>query len=487
MKKNFNEDIYNNTDKNSSFKNLYNNSHLNQIKPFEGIITNNKDFQTLEIEKALNINQIPMKKPTFKEILEKKDIIFNKEYMDFNLLYTSINCYVKIYNKYDYSKLIVNEKNITVESIKKIMKLREWSFSDISTKNAKNNSSDNQLPNCIVNDTIDKIVHGRNAEEGINKEKPFFLFNINLDLVTCKLIVHKEKQKFRLLLLGNKKSSDDYINKIKIIKFNCLNSEKTRFYHVCEIINKCIILSDGYKSNIFGINCNKKFFTQHYMNVLNFVKEANSCDILIFKSFSSTSKCQRCITKKDYDHIALLIKDVNNLVLFDCIENHGIRIRNFTDLIILTEYLFYEKITFRKLMIKIEDMCEYISKNGPNALEFYNHYSIDSVSHNEIINKFYKILNQKLNTFINDNKNAKYDFSVCKFLCKSKKTPNNGNLNRNSYFCSELVAAVYMFCDIMSDEFDPFDYLPGDFGEKGKIEFINGFNFGPEFIIDFSE
>ena len=346
MKRNYNEDIYN-TDKNISIQDLYNISDLNQITTFEGVISINKDFQTLEIEKALNINQIPNKKPNFKETLEKKDKIFNKEYMDFNSLYTSINCYVKIYNKYDYSKLIVNEKNIIVESIKKVMKLREWSFSDISTKNAKNNSSDNQLPNCIVNDTIDKIVTGRDAEEQINKEKPFYLLNINLDLVTCKLIVHKEKQKFRLLLLGHKKSPNNYINQIKIIKFNCVNSEKTRFYHVCELINKCIILSDGYKSNIFGINCNKNYFTQNYINILNFVKEANSCDILLFKNFSSTSKCQRCITKGDYDHIALLIKSENKLILFDCIDKHGIRIRNFTDLIILTENLSYEKIVYR--------------------------------------------------------------------------------------------------------------------------------------------
>lgn len=486
MKNTFNEDNYN-TDKNLSFQNLNNIYDLYQINSYEGVISSYKDFQILEIEKALNNYEIPKKKPTIKEILEKKDLLFNKEYMEFNRLFASINCYVKIYNKYDYGKLVVNEKNITVQSIKKVMKLREWSFSDISTKNAKNNSSDNQLPNCIVNDTIDKILTGRNAEEQINKEKPFFLFNINLDLVTCKLVVHKEKQKFRLLLLGNKRSSDNYINKNKTIKFNCLNSEKTRFYHICEIINKCIILSDGYKSNFFGINYHKNYFTQHYINVINFVKEANSCDILLFKSFSSTSKCQRCITKGDYDHIVLLIKNENNLILFDCIDNYGIRLRNFTDLIILTEYLSYEKIVYRKLMINIEDMCEYISKKGPDNLEFFNYYTTDSMSHNEIKNKFYRILNQKLNIFIKDNKNAKYDFSVCKFLCKSKKTPNCHNLNRNSYFCSELVAAVYMYCDIMSKEFDPFDYLPGDFSEKGKIEFVNGFIFGPEIIIDFSE
>ena len=38
----------------------------------------------------------------------------------------------------------------------------------------------------------------------------------------------------------------------------------------------------------------------------------------------------------------------------------------------------------------------------------------------------------------------------------------------------------------MEKKFDPSTYLPKDFTEKGKIEFINGFHFNEETIIDFS-
>ena len=85
------------------------------------------------------------------------------------------------------------------------------------------------------------------------------------------------------------------------------------------------------------------------------------------------------------------------------------------------------------------------------------------------------------------NRNAKYEFSICKYLCNSKEVKNNIDLSRkNKYFCSELIASIYMYCNIMEKKFDPSTYLPKDFTEKGKIEFINGFHFNEETIIDFS-
>lgn len=480
-----NNTFNNNTEKIDSLKEVSNNNEIHQLTLINGIISSYKDLQSLKIEKILKNDSNPTKKLSFKEILEKRDILFNKEYLTSNSLYASIYCYIKTNSKYDYGNLIVSNQKIVVELIKKAMKIREWSFSDISTVNAKNNSTDNQIPNFIMNDTIDKIVTGRNVEKGINSELPIYLLNINLDLVTCKFIVHKEKKKFRLLLLGNK-VDENYFKSIKIIKFNCKNVENSRFYQVCEVINKSIFLSEGYKGNIFGVNCNQYYFYKPYINVLNFVKEANTCDILLFKSFSSSSKCQRCITKGNFDHIALLMKEENDLLLYDCIEEDGVRLRNFIDLISLDQNLNYEKIVYRKLNISIEDIIEYIHKYNIDKYENIDNYIIEKMSPNEIRNKFYKILNMKMKSFINNNINAKYYFPFCDFICKSTKSKNEKNLTKNTYFCSELIASVYMFCNIMRDEFDPKNYLPGSFSEKEKIEFINGFHLESETIIDFS-
>ena len=68
---------------------------LNKLTELKGIISGFKDFKTLQMEKILNENKIPTKKPSLKKIFENKNILFNKEFTDINGLYSSINCYIK--------------------------------------------------------------------------------------------------------------------------------------------------------------------------------------------------------------------------------------------------------------------------------------------------------------------------------------------------------------------------------------------------------
>ena len=89
-------------------------------------------------------------------------------------------------------------------------------------------------------------------------------------------------------------------------------------------MNKSIILSEGYKQNKFGINFFKNYFTQSSTDVLNFVKEANTGDILLFKNYSKKNSFQRKLLVSEYNHISLIIKNNNNLKLYDCIQDSGI-------------------------------------------------------------------------------------------------------------------------------------------------------------------
>ena len=456
--------------------------NLNQFTSIEGIISSYKDPPTKEIEKILNPDIIPQ--PSLKEILQQKDYKFTKEYLKFNNLYTSLICYVKIFKDYERGCLTVSNKNIIIELNKKLIKLKKQSFSDISESKIKNNSTQKELPNYLVNDTIDKILTGKNVEKE-KDEKPKYILNINLDLVSCKLVIHKEKQKCRLLLLGYKKGNN--LKNIKIIKFNCVNVEKTKFYRFCNVLNKSIILSEGYKMNKFGINFFNNYFTQSSIDFLNFVREANTGDILLFKNYSRKESFQRKIMGSEYNHISLVIKNNNNLRLYDCIQDIGIRLLNILDCMKLMWNLGAKKISLRKLNINIEDMENYIHENNFDKYENVDKYQLSNISVNEIKNKFYQIINNKVENFIINNSNSKYEFSICQYLCNSKKEINHIDINKkNKYFCSELVACVYMYCNIMEKKYDPSTYLPKDFTEKGKIEFINGFHFGPETIIDFS-
>ena len=124
--------------------------------------------------------------------------------------------------------------------------------------------------------------------------------------------------------------------------------------------------------------------------------------------------------------------------------------------------------------IYVAKVLNELNTNNIDKYENVDNYQIDKMSVNEIKNKFYQIINKKVENFIINNANSNYEFSICKFICSSKKKLNQIDLSKkNKYFCSELIACVYMYCNIMKKKYDPSTYLPKDFSEKGKIEFIN--------------
>jgi len=113
------------------------------------------------------------------------------------------------------------------------------------------------------------------------------------------------------------------------------------------------------------------------------------------------------------------IKNNNQMKLYDCIEGADIRLLDFVDYILLMRNLGSKKIAWRKLSINIEDMENYINEYNIDKYENLDIYQLDKISINEIRKKFYQIINQKIENFINLNRDSKYEFSVCKYLCNS--------------------------------------------------------------------
>ena len=128
----------------------------------------------------------------------------------------------------------------------------------------------------------------------------------------------------------------------------------------------------------------------------------------------------------EYDHVSLVLKNNENKIveLYDCIKSENIRLRDFSDSLSLYINIDTEKIVTRKLNISIEDMEKYIHNFNLNKYENIDKYYLDNMSINEIKNKFYQIINKKVENFIINNSNAKYEFSICKYLCNSKKEKN---------------------------------------------------------------
>ena len=395
-----------------------------------------------------NLNQL--KTPIIKDILSKRKHTFIKEYLKMNSISISTTCSVKTDNVYKTGQLILKNSKLIINQY-------------------ESNKTEQKRINNSINQHVDIL---------------FPIFFIDFNMVTCELVVHKTKQKFRLIILGKnlkKKdydNNDDFIYKYRVVKFAMLYQSKEVFNLICENINKSIILSYGSKYNIFSISIRNNFCKEYFINYKKFALEANSGDIILFKGYSNDSKFQRFLTGADYDHVGIMVKNKYGLNLYESTGKDGAKLRPWEDFIIYYWYLLYDVMSFRKLKIDDETKKLYI-------LEQNNGEKIEDINDNKKLNeKFYFYFNKKIDEFISKSEHKKYYFSKIGYFCHSKMKKKS--LIRESYSCSELIGALYYYVGIITDELEASNYLPGHFSRNGEVAFKKGFQLGEEYIIDFS-
>ena len=402
---------------------------------------------------------------------------------------SSIMCELKLYNHYEQGYLQIT-KNTLVVLRNKIETESKNTRNELPTEKIK----DLQKYNNNSIETVEWASLSTSINQNKNINNNFLLF-LNFNLITCKLVIHKEKQKFRILILG--KDNNKTIYQYRTIKFKLTNVNRALFDRVCTNINNSIISSKGYKENIINVSLNKCFCKDYYISCKDFYKLANTGDLVLFKNFSFYSKCQRSITKGEYDHIGLLIKYCNELFLYEITGKDGVILRKWYEFIYYYWFLLCEKMTFRRLNVTQDAMTKFISNNHNEFCHCHSyresHYvSKFSDSNVNITNKydlekeFYYLLSMKIDLFLQKVKGSKYYFSLWKYLCKEKyKNKKTDNFKSKGYFCSELIAAVYNFCEILDDKINITNYLPSSFAQNGDASFNKGFSLGPEYIIIF--
>ena len=402
---------------------------------------------------------------------------------------SSVPCEIKINDIYEQGYLQI-KNNLLIILRNKIEEPPSNFISDIGIEKIIDCKKYNSTMNTDISTDISSI-----SNKNKNSKDNFLLF-LDFNLITCKIFVHKTKNKFRLLILG--KTNNNEIYKQRIIKFKMINSEKITFNNICKNINYQIQLSDGYQENKLNASLNKYFCQDYFIDSNEFSKKAKTCDIILFRSYSKCSRCQRCITRGHYDHIGLLVKICNELFVYETTGKDGAILRKWKEFLNYYWYLLCEKMTFRKLIATQEAMKKFImnnnegnanlgKKNNSNYNSGFSDSNVGTLSKAEIENQFYCLLRTKLDDFIQKVTGKKYYFSVCQYLFKglnkNKITPNFKN---QGYFCSELIAAAYNYCGILSNKMNITNYLPSSFAENGDAAFNEGFNFGPEYIIIFS-
>ena len=428
----------------------------------------------LEEKVTLPIIQIPralfdyieknLHKPKdIKKVLASRKSNFEKEYLELNEVQVSSTCEVKINSKYKYGHLTLYKSKMTINEFE-------------STK-IRYDLNDNSMTSFNFN----------NDDLTSREDILYPIFFIDFNLVTCDLIIHKTKQKFRLIILGRNleekdyDNDNDYISKYRVVKFKMPSNSSQVFKFVCEEINKSIILSKGYSNNLFSINIRKNFCIEYFMGHKQFARSGKTGDILLFRGYAGESKFQRMITNVEYDHVAILVKQDNILHVYESTGKDGVKLRPWQEFLTYLWYLLYEKMVFRPLIVSERRMEEYINEYK----ESLNDESSSTILNNEksIKEQFYKILNKKVNDFIKKSEDKKYSFSKLGFLCESHMRKDT---IRKGYSCSELVSACYYHAGLITEKLDASNYLPGNFSRLGKVMFKEGISLGEEFIIDFA-
>ena len=429
--------------------------------------SNTKTIITIPISLLNFLKKEYIRPFTTKKILSDRKIHFIQEYLQLNTISISSTCYVKTDINYKYGHLTLYNSKLAI-----------------------NQYESNKLSSNIEEQTLyyNRSITPISINEDFRSKEDIFypLFFIDFNLVTCQLVIHKTKQKCRLVILGkNLEENDfnngkDYIYKFRVVKFKMPDILEKKFTLICEAINKSIILSNGYRNNIFSINLRKNFCIEYFINYKEFSTKANTGDILLFRGYSNESHLQRAFTNADYDHVAVLLKKNNILYVYESTGKDGVKLRPWQEFITYLWYLLYEKMVFRPLIISEERMKNYIIKENNKILD-----DIDINNSTIIKEKFYYFLNKKVNSFIEHTEDKKYSFSKTGYICSSPMNKNSIT-NRKGYSCSELVAACYYHSGIISDELEASNYLPGAFSRNGRTAFNPGFELGKEYIIDFT-
>ena len=454
-----NKDIHSDSNVKNSLKGTLGTSNFikRDKKEIENIQLNNS-ISFLENNLALNSQKTHIsntikenKNSHLKSILEEKDKIYEEEYKNkkqpiflTNALYeynkNIINCSLLLKNNelYILNKLVneplfmSSEKDLILDNIKK----------NINYYNYKSNDKSLIEENKLI------II-----EKSYNLSNP--LFFINFDLLSCSLFLHKKSKWINIIILGYNKSINIYIpNKEKYDKFLYL-------------INGRIFNSEGYKTNLFELSLRKTpiFIRHNFISLKEFESTAKTGDLLLFKSRFCGSKFQRLLSGDNYDHIGLFERKYDILSIYQSSLNGNIGFLFWDSFIDNSLYLYYDLVTYRRLNIEAENEKE--------------------------LKKKQKELENKFENFVQDTKKKKYYLSIKKLIFCSDLEENQakGEWDKvEGFSCSSLAIAFYIQIGAIKYEKNIHSVRPGDFQyNKDKLTFNDGFSFGPERIIEFSD
>jgi uncharacterized protein YycO len=185
----------------------------------------------------------------------------------------------------------------------------------------------------------------------------------------------------------------------------------------------------------------------------DFIKNASTGDILLFKGKSCFSKFQRALTWGEYDHVAMLFKFWDKLVIFESTGQLGVDLLDWTAFMNNKWHNLYSKLVYRRLHYKLnEDEIEW------------------------------------LEDFAQKVRGKKYKMNLVK-ICRTKSNRDAAEeiKETKSYFCSELLASAYKRIGLLPEDVSATQYWPSAFSARANMELRKENAWlGEEYLIDFS-
>ncbi|KAL4500404.1 hypothetical protein ABPG72_003355 [Tetrahymena utriculariae] len=218
-----------------------------------------------------------------------------------------------------------------------------------------------------------------------------------------------------------------------------------------EIVNH-IVQSQGYKNNL-RLEA-KRFWRDDRISQKEFIEQADTGDLILFRGKSIEARLQRAFTGSDFDHVALVLKySTSDLFVMEALGGKIGKVILFRWNLFQKNrwYEFYDKIVYRKLNMNR-------TNQALTNLEKFIQYAL----------------------------NKKYKFTLGKIMRKktSHKEESDQNEDR-TFFCSELIAACYKKLAILKEETACSSYLPGHFSLEKDLQLKNNAQLQYEQVIDF--
>jgi len=417
---------------------------------------NNNYIDTLYYEDGFNeFDYSAFREMYFKEVMEYKKRKYKKDYDTYmktivfhtKIIYEEKECILLLNKEFLY--ILKNEKknNEKVEEQKK-------------TKYNNNNNPEQSLLYRLQNDEPNNI--DKNALK-IDYELSHPLLCLNFNLLSCKLLLNKNN------INNNNNGNSNYEIKILILGSSKIISFIIKDYEIYQKfaykIGSMIHNSDGNKRNKLGLSLrNEDFCKDTYINLKYFESTVKTGDLLLFRSYECLPNCQRFFTRDQYDHVCVIIKNGQEIELFESNSGDNCNLLKWDKFKRNLYNLAFKKVALRRLNIEEEDPIK-LKENQ----EVFQQSSL----------KFVENINKK-----------KYSMSILKMIfdTKPKEYEIKGEWDQSEGFCcSALVAAFYLNNGIMRLEKSVHCVRPGDFDQdKNKLIFEPGYSFGPEKILEFS-